>query len=46
MLLKSYNDSHGTDHGAKANNENGYKITKTATSDTGWANILPRGSKF
>lgn len=46
MLMNSYNDSHGTDYGAKANNENGYQITKTATSDTEWANILPRCGKF
>ena len=38
MLMKSYNDSHGTDYGAKATNEIGYQITTTATNDTGWAN--------
>ena len=46
MIMKSYNDSHGTDYGAKANNENGYQITKTAKSDNGWADIMPRFSKF
>ena len=41
MLMKSYNDCHETDYGAKASSENGYQVTKTATSDTGWANNNP-----
>ena len=40
MLMKSYNDSHGTDYGAKAISETGYQITKTATSDEGWKNTI------
>ena len=39
MLMKSYNDSHGTDYGAKATSETGYQITQTATSNTGWVNF-------
>ena len=41
MLVKSCNDSYGTDYGVKASSETGYQITKTATSDTGWANGVP-----
>ena len=40
MLMKSYNESHGTDYGAKASSEAGYQITKTATSDTGWTTSI------
>ena len=40
MFMKSYNDSHGTDYGAKASSETGYQVSKTATSDTGWANNI------
>lgn len=40
MLMKSYNDSHGTDYGAKASSETGYQITKTATSNNGWAGTI------
>lgn len=40
MLMKSYNDSHGTDYGAKASSETGYQITQTATRNNGWANNI------
>ena len=40
MLMKSSNDRYGSDYGAKASSETGYQITKTETSDTGWANCI------
>ena len=40
MLMKSYNDSHGTDYGAKATSETGYQITQTAKNDTGWETYI------
>ena len=42
MLMKSYNDSHGTDYGTKATGETGYKITKTVTTDSGWATSISK----
>lgn len=40
MLMKSYNDCHETDYGAKATSESGYQITETATQNTGWTTAI------
>lgn len=40
MLFKSYNQTHGTDFGAKAPNATGYQITRTQTANTGWADAI------
>ncbi len=40
MLFNSYNQTHGTNFGAKAASTNGYQINTNADATTGWANNI------